>query len=81
MAYGQELWASAGEIDDNGGSKPAMAMRFHALAKMLSEAQQASVTDRNSEAAEHLRELQAHCEKLITILAPDKKGGPTLVAA
>jgi hypothetical protein len=33
------------------------------------------------EAIEHLRELQAHCEKMIALLAPEEKHRPTIVAA
>jgi hypothetical protein len=29
----------------------------------------------------HLRELQAHCEKMIALLAPEQKQRPTIVAA
>ena len=82
MTSGKDLWASADEYaEDHRGVKSAKAMRFFALGKMLAEAETASLTDRDLDAAVHLRELQAHCEKLIGQLAPDKKGSPSLVAA
>lgn len=81
MTSGKDLWASADECADHRGVKSAKAMRFYALAKMLAEAETAGLTDRDLDAAVYLRELQAHCEKLIVQLAPDKKRSPSLVAA
>lgn len=81
MASGKELWESAAGMAGGSSAKSANALRFFALGKMLAEAESAALMDRNDEAVEHLRELQAHCEKLIAIMAPDKKGRPNLVAA
>ena len=56
-------------------------MRFYALTRMLAEAETAMLIGSDAEAADLVRELQAHCEKMIGILAPERKKGPTLVAA
>jgi hypothetical protein len=56
-------------------------MRFYALGRMLDEAETSALTGCDIEAAERLRELQAHCEKLIAVLAPEQKKRPRLVAA
>jgi hypothetical protein len=56
-------------------------MRFYALGKMLAEAETAALMDRDVDATEHLRELQAHCEKLVEMLAPAQQGRPKLVVA
>jgi len=66
MTCGKDLWKSADEYAGRCGAKSAKAMRFYTLGKS---------------AAEHSRELQAHCEKLIALLAPDKKVAPSLIAA
>jgi hypothetical protein len=81
MANGKEVWASAEKLNDKGGARSANAMRFYALTRMLAEAETAMLTGSEAESAELMRELQAHCEKMIAILAPDRKTGPTLVAA
>ena len=73
MTSGRDLWKSADGYSNRCGAKSAKAMRFYALGKMLAEAETAGLTECNVNAAEHLRELQAHCEKLIALLAPDKK--------
>jgi len=54
-------------------------MRFYALNKMLEAAELAARVGSKSEAVEHIRELQAHCEKMIGILAPDERWRPRLV--
>jgi hypothetical protein len=81
MANGKDLWQSANKIGETSGLKCANAMRFFALAQMLGEAERAMLAGEDLGAAERLRELQIHCEKLVTILAPHKKGRPTIVAA
>ena len=81
MATGKALWHSADKITDTGGVECGNVMRSFALAEMLAEAERAILSGDNSEAVERLRELQVHCEKLVAILAPHKKGRPTLVAA
>jgi hypothetical protein len=81
MARGKEIWEAAENDTKNGGPRSANAMRFYALARMLAEAETSALTGSNAEAAEQLRGLQAHAEKLVTMLAPDKKGKPSLVAA
>jgi hypothetical protein len=53
----------------------------YALGKMLAEAETAALMDRDVDATEHLRELQAHCEKLVEMLAPAQQGRPKLVVA
>ena len=81
MANGKDLWQSANKIGETSGVKCANAMRFFALAQMLGEAERAMLAGDDVDAAERLSELQIHCEKLVAILAPHKKGRPTLVAA
>jgi hypothetical protein len=81
MTSGRDLWKSADEYAGRCGAQSAKAMRFYALGKMLAEAESAGLTECDVDAAEHLRELQAHCEKLIALLAPDKKVTPSLIAA
>jgi hypothetical protein len=66
MTGGRELWHSAQDYADRCGAKSAKAMRFYALGKMLAET--AALMDRDVDATEHLRELQAHCEKLVEML-------------
>ena len=56
-------------------------MRFYGLSKMLEAAELAARSGSKAEAVEHLRELQAHCEKMVAILAPEEKARPKLVAA
>jgi hypothetical protein len=56
-------------------------MRFDVLSKMLEAAEIAARIGTKAEAVEHLRELQAHCEKMIEILVPQEKRRPKLVAA
>jgi len=56
-------------------------MRCYALGRMLDEAETSALSGCDIEAAEQLRELQAHCEKLIAVLAPEQKKPPKLVAA
>ncbi len=78
---GKEIWDAAEKETKTGDTRSANLMRFYALARMLDEAQTSVLTGRDIEAAEQLRELQAHCEKLIAVLAPEQKGRPKLVAA
>ena len=80
MPSGSELWQSAEEYADRCGAKSAKAMRFYALGKMLAEAETAALMDRDIDATEHLRELQAYCEKLVQLLAP-AQGLKLVVAA
>ena len=54
---------------------------FYSLATMLDQAEDAAVGGHSHQAIEKLRELQAHCEKMISALAPEQKGRPKLVAA
>jgi hypothetical protein len=48
---------------------------------MLEAAELAARLGTKADAVEHLRELQAHSEKMIGILAPQEKTRPKLVAA
>ena len=81
MADGKEIWASADTIAEDGQVRSANAMRFYALSKMLAQAETLMLTGEDARSAEQLRELQVHCEKMLTILSPGRKQGPTLVAA
>jgi hypothetical protein len=47
--------------------------RFYALSKMLEAAEIAAHSGAKNEAVEHIRELQAHCERMIALLKPEKK--------
>ena len=79
MAAGSELWLSAGTSCES--TKSTMTIRFLALGVMLAEAETAALSGREREATGHLRELQAHCEKIVGELAADKPGRPKLVVA
>ena len=80
MALGKDLWESAGDFSRMCGVQSAIAARFYALGRMLAEAEVASLSGCDGDAAQKLRELQTHCEKLVVMLAPAEKGRPKLVA-
>jgi hypothetical protein len=80
MARGKVIWEAADNGSNGGTGRSANAMRFYALTCMLAEAETLALTGSDADAAEQLRELQAHAEKLVAMLAPDKKGKPSLVA-
>ena len=79
MSYGADKWKAAESFA--GSPQSAQAMRFDALNKMLEAAEIGARLGTKADAVEHLRELQAHCEKMIGILAPQEKTRPKLVAA
>ena len=81
MALGKDLWDSADDFSRMCGVQSAMAARFYALGRMLAEAEVASLSGCDEDAAQKLRELQAHCEKLVVMLAPVERGRPKLVSA
>ena len=81
MSNGKDLWDAALEHGGKGGVRSIHAMRFYALAKMLAEAESAWLTDNDEQSVENLRRLQAHCEKMISELAPSTSVKPTLVSA
>ena len=81
MSYGAEKWKASDAFEKDNSLRSAQAMRFYALSKMLEAAEIAARIGTKAEAVEHLRELQAHCEKMIGILAPQEKKRPKLVAA
>ena len=81
MSYGADKWKAGDSFASDRGLRSAQAMRFYALSKMLESAELAARVGSKSEAVEHIRELQAHCEKMIGILAPQEKTRPKLVAA
>jgi hypothetical protein len=76
MSYGADKWKAGDCLAGAGSLRSAQGMRFYALSKMLEAAELAARLGSKAEVAEHLRELQAHCERMIGILAP-----PKLVAA
>ena len=80
MASGRQLWEGA-QLAERCGAKSASSLRFVALAQMLAEAEGDVVCGRTNAGISCLRELQAHCEKLIALLAPNGKGGPKGLAA
>jgi hypothetical protein len=81
MSYGADKWKVGDSFASDGGLRPAQATRFYALSNMLEAAELAARLGSKAEAVEHLRELQAHCEKMVGILAPQDKTRPKLVAA
>lgn len=81
MVLGKDVWDCADDFSRMCGVQSATAARFYALGRMLAEAEVASLSGCNQDAAQKLRELQAHCEKLVVMLAPAEKGRPKLVTA
>jgi hypothetical protein len=81
VSYGADKWKAGDSLASDGGLRSAQTMRFYVLSKMLETAELAARLGSKAEAVEHLRELQAHCEKMIGILAPQEKTRPKLVAA
>ena len=81
MSNGKDLWDAALEHGAKGGVRSVHAMRFYALAKMLAEAESAWLTDNDKQSVKNLRQLQAHCEKMISQLAPDASAKPTLIVS
>ena len=81
MSYGAEKWKVGDSFEKDTSLRSAQSMRFYALGKMLEAAEIAARIGTKAEAVEHLRELQAHCEKMVGILAPQEKKRPKLVAA
>ena len=81
MSDGKQLWDAAVEHGAKGGARSVNAMRFYALAKMLAEAETAWLSDNDLQSAKRLRQLQAHCEKMISELAPAASSKPTLVVS
>ena len=79
MSKAKELWDAAGELDGKFEVRSANAMRFYALAQMLAEAETSWLTRNTDQALLRLRELQAHCEKMVAELAPDKTLRPALI--
>jgi hypothetical protein len=80
MATGRQLWEGA-QFAEHCGAKSASLLRFMALGQMLNDAEDAVIGGRVDAGIGCLRELQAHCEKYIALLAPTGKGGPKGLAA
>jgi hypothetical protein len=72
MSYGSDRWQVGEQMAADGTHRSAMSMRFYALGKMLEAAEIAARTGARDEATLHIRELQAHGERMIALLAPDK---------
>jgi hypothetical protein len=81
MSYGAEKWKIADQFTNEGNLRAGQAMQFYALNKMLEAAEIAARIGTKTEAVEHLRELQAHCERMIAILAPGDRQTLKLVDA
>jgi hypothetical protein len=81
MSYGADKWQEGDAFARERRLRSAQTMRFYALSKMLDAAELDARSDSKAEAVEHLRELQAHCQNMIGILAPQEKTRPKLVAA
>ena len=77
---GKEIWATAVE-PTSAKVQPEFVTRycFYSLATMLDQAEDAAVGGHSQQAIQKLRELQAHCEKMVRVLAPEQKGCPKLV--
>jgi hypothetical protein len=72
MSYGADRWQLGEEMAAEGTLRSAQSMRFYALSKMLEAAEIAARTGHKDEAALHIRELQAHCERMVSLLTPPK---------
>jgi hypothetical protein len=81
MSSGRKLWADADEFAASFGPNTACRQHFLALKRMAEEAECAAQARSQQECIAHLRELQAHCERLIGVLAPNQRGRPKLVRA
>ena len=81
MTYGEERWRAADGLVGRNSHQAAEALRFLGLAKMLEAAEIAARNGATAEAVLHLRELQAHCERMISMLAPEEHRRPSLVDA
>jgi len=81
MSYGAEKWQAGDCFAGAGSLRSAQATRFFALIIMVEAAELAARHGLTTDAIEHLRELQAHCEKMIGIVATHEKRRPRLVAA
>lgn len=77
---GREIWQAAEDGAAFAGVPATNGLRFCALSRMLMEAEKNLAYGDRAMAVEQLRELQAHCEKLIGMLAPLERAGPRLVA-
>jgi hypothetical protein len=73
MSYGSDRWQVGEQMAADGTLRSAQSMRFYALSKMLEAAEIAARTGAKDEAVEHIRELQAHCERMVAVLQPEKK--------
>jgi hypothetical protein len=80
MARGKEIWEAASGSSKSWSERSANAMRFYALSRMLAEAEASALMGLDAEAAQQLRELQAHAEKLVGRLAPNTASQSNLVA-
>ncbi len=81
MQNGKKIWEVAATGTKTGDPRSAHIMRMYALAQMLAAAETAVLTGKNQQAAEALCDLQAHAEKFVGLLAPEKRSRPTRVAA
>jgi hypothetical protein len=81
MSYGAENWQLGDTFACDGDFRTAQTMRFYALGKMLDAGECAARLGHRTEAVEHLRELQAYCERMIGMLAPEEKARPRVVTA
>lgn len=81
MITGRDLWDSAEVVASGADLRSLNAMRFYALAKMVAEAESAWLTGDKAKAVEHIRELQAHSEKMISGLVPEAACKPLLVSS
>ena len=78
---GKEIWDSAMRHGQGADLQFTVRHCFYAIGIMIAEAESSAVNGTALDAVHKLRELQAHCEKLINIMSPDQKGRPRLVDA
>ena len=73
MSYGSDRWRLSEQMAADGNHRSVQAMRFYALSKMLEAAEIAGRTGAKDEATQHIRELQAYCERMVALLNPETK--------
>jgi hypothetical protein len=80
---GMEIWKAAMNFEAAGVGRGLQVRHyFCALTIMLNEAEMIAVRDDcAADAVLKLRELQAHCEKLVNMMCPDQQGLLRLVDA
>jgi hypothetical protein len=78
-----EFWSAVFDRIEVGAIRPEYAYRywFDELRAVLNEAEARAASQELEETVRELRKLQARCEKVIGVLAPEQRGRPRLVTA